>query len=1054
MELVDRFLQSYYEYENQFSQIASLNSVYYAFDKLPSSYFTIVGAVISFLLSLIFFFSSNYKKEKFGMFFNAGISFLGFTAIQVLLVFRNLLHPTDFLLISHEVLYLFILPFAPTFSFFFYYYFQKKIRIYFWMGIYLWIVSGFGIIQILRGHAFIHGDWLRYSFGNFAVSSDAIKLWGISCTICLIILILKVIAYYRKNSLREEKYIVYSLVLIGILIFFNLPSLLGISIYPGGNFLFLPLIVISYQLYKNDSFQLNQFLFDKNGLFFLLSGFLGFSFLLLSMGIYLFLTPDFFSDPIKSFLSLIPFFSAFILLLLSVYISGVNPSSKINLYAAVTVLISGVFMINLCLHTLDFNLLVIRRMEQISYSIFCFAPSVQMKFALRMLNAPKPKYTKYIDIISILTSLSSQTPFLFKGFHFYPWGTMSESGVVVILFSINGFVAILTSIIALKKNYEKASMGAKLVVFALSLGGVLLLGNLPATKGIPIYPLGSLQFIPGILIAIGIARYGAIDINEAGLKISKKMSTLSFLFVPIAVIILLPAIKDYRMDRIFIYIIYSSFPLFLALYTITFVLTRPIARELDKNYFDLLAEKIAVERSQAEIKKLNDLTKKINSRLSLPDVLSEMFQYLKENFLIHDYKLYLLNKNKTKLEYIPGETFPEEQLDAEEFLKNNPFPVDIEEGFISLAYKSKTYIYIPKIRLRLATEIERNVIQLYNIKSIILFPLLQKEEVIGILLFTRIENSPSLTKEEIQSLERFCNQITGAIQNSILMQQVEDSMLKAFKEQYHAEIAQQEAEKAKLLALAEKEKSESLLLNILPAKIAQELKTKSEVEPVYYPSVTVLFTDFSGFTRLAENMTPQELVKELDGCFTQFDEICKRYNLEKLKTIGDSYMCAGGIPDHNKTHIIDACLTAIEIQSFMIQMKDIKEMLGMPFWELRLGIHTGPVVAGVVGKHKFAFDMWGDTVNIASRMESSGTVGEINVSEKIYEFAKYFFELEPRGKLKAKNKPDMEMYYLKRIRKDLSKDREGRLPDDNFVKLYNLLKEGKRFKFRKELKNG
>lgn len=166
-------------------------------------------------------------------------------------------------------------------------------------------------------------------------------------------------------------------------------------------------------------------------------------------------------------------------------------------------------------------------------------------------------------------------------------------------------------------------------------------------------------------------------------------------------------------------------------------------------------------------------------------------------------------------------------------------------------------------------------------------------------------------------------------------------------------------------------------------------------------------------------MTPTELTKELDACFSQFDNICDRYNLEKLKTIGDSYMCAGGIPKKNNTNPIDIVMAALEIQAFMNQMKDIKEMLGLPYWQLRLGIHTGPLIAGVIGEKKFAYDVWGDTVNLASRMESSGEIEKVNISGITYELIKDFFDCEYRGKIKAKNKGEIDMYYVKNLKDDL-----------------------------------
>jgi class 3 adenylate cyclase len=170
----------------------------------------------------------------------------------------------------------------------------------------------------------------------------------------------------------------------------------------------------------------------------------------------------------------------------------------------------------------------------------------------------------------------------------------------------------------------------------------------------------------------------------------------------------------------------------------------------------------------------------------------------------------------------------------------------------------------------------------------------------------------------------------------------------------------------------------------------------------------------------------------LDGCFSQFDEICKHNNLEKLKTIGDAYMCAGGIPVSNSSHPVDICLAALEFRSFMIQMGDIKKALGLPFWELRMGIHTGPVTAGVIGTNKFTYDIWGDTVNTASRMESSGEAGKINISGSTYNLVKNLFQCNHRGKVQAKGKGEVDMYFLERIKSEFSADQDGLVPNQDF----------------------
>ncbi|MEM7180535.1 MAG: adenylate/guanylate cyclase domain-containing protein [Spirochaetota bacterium] len=237
----------------------------------------------------------------------------------------------------------------------------------------------------------------------------------------------------------------------------------------------------------------------------------------------------------------------------------------------------------------------------------------------------------------------------------------------------------------------------------------------------------------------------------------------------------------------------------------------------------------------------------------------------------------------------------------------------------------------------------------------------------------------------------------------------------------------------------EKNKSDSLLLNILPEEIVSELKEKGSTKPVLYDSVSVIFTDFKGFTNIAEKLSPRELVKELDACFGQFDKIIERSNLEKLKTIGDSYMCAGGIPKANKTHAVDCVLAALEIQNFMNTMKQLKQQQGLEYWEIRLGIHSGPLVAGVIGEKKFAYDVWGDTVNTASRMESSGTPGKINISGFTYGIVKELFACEYRGKVNAKNKGEVDMYYVKQIKAEYSLEGGGRTPNNSFWRLYKIL---------------
>ena len=241
------------------------------------------------------------------------------------------------------------------------------------------------------------------------------------------------------------------------------------------------------------------------------------------------------------------------------------------------------------------------------------------------------------------------------------------------------------------------------------------------------------------------------------------------------------------------------------------------------------------------------------------------------------------------------------------------------------------------------------------------------------------------------------------------------------------------------IAEIERKKADQLLLNMLPRKVAEELKEFGQVKPLNYESVTVMFADLVGFTKFAWKMQPQELVTKLNYIFEAFDNITAKGKIEKLKTIGDSYMCASGLPDVNKTHSIDICLAALKFQQAMEEVKVRLSGQGNEEWKLRIGVHTGSVTAGVIGKTKSAYDMWGDSVNVASRMESACEAGRVNISAATYELVKDFFICESRGELEIKNRGKMDMYFLNKIHPDLSVDASGREPGEKFFQKYKKI---------------
>lgn len=221
-----------------------------------------------------------------------------------------------------------------------------------------------------------------------------------------------------------------------------------------------------------------------------------------------------------------------------------------------------------------------------------------------------------------------------------------------------------------------------------------------------------------------------------------------------------------------------------------------------------------------------------------------------------------------------------------------------------------------------------------------------------------------------------------------------------------------ELEKKTAQIQSEKAVAEKLLLNILPEEIADELKKFGRSYARRHEEVTVLFADIVGFTDIAAKMSPDELVSQLDECFRGFDRIVEKYSIEKIKTIGDCYMCVSGLPTADADHAINAVHVALDMQDFIKGFNSLKKIQGLPLFKIRIGLHTGPVVSGVVGTKKFAYDIWGDTVNITAQMEQKSEPSKINISETTFRKIVKHFNTTHRGKIQIKNKTELDMYFV------------------------------------------
>ena len=286
--------------------------------------------------------------------------------------------------------------------------------------------------------------------------------------------------------------------------------------------------------------------------------------------------------------------------------------------------------------------------------------------------------------------------------------------------------------------------------------------------------------------------------------------------------------------------------------------------------------------------------------------------------------------------------------------------------------------------------------------SVLCMPILHQNKFIGILYLENNLATGAFTHERLTLLRLLSGQIAVSINNSILYENLEQKVADRTEE-----IVRQ-----KDIIEQERQQSEKLLLNILPEETAIELKRTGKAEPQRFEKVTVLFTDFVDFSKISEQLTPDVLLEALGFYFAAFDEIISQYDLEKIKTIGDSYMCAGGLPLPDERNIEKTVTAAIEMRDFVLKSKRERTASGKPCFDCRIGVHTGSVIAGIIGTKKFAYDIWGDTVNTAARMQQKGEANRINISGTTYELIKHSFECTHRGRIEAKNKGLVDMYFV------------------------------------------
>lgn len=994
---------------------AQISPDLYFWDMLPYAVPGLLTFVVGMVLGTISLVRAT-RRERVGYYVSFGVTCIAFASLGLVISLRALIEDTRMLQQWNTYIYPFVVLLSPASTHLIHYILDGKFPRPVGISAFInWLFTAGALVSIFTGRAFT-GEFLYYSFGKFPVAALPLKLWGAASALTFVTIGLPVFyLYQRRHSFAGRRTLFMGHSLLLALTISNLPSFAGVPLFPGATFSFIPMCLMAYGVFNSDFRNLKDLFFEKNALFYIMNVLAGLILLALTYVVLFRFSPAYYATLNWYPWLLIPMGSLFFVVALGILIGGTNPTNPLNQYGAFSLFIYGFLLLSVLVGGLRTKPLVAHRIEQLCYMVFGLAPAVQLRFAYLSLNRPAPGFRRLLDISSVALSVLAMTPWLFTGYFEYPWGRISEAGPVVQAYGVVGLFAISVVLRDWWKSRDRTAPNrlGDFSVLYLATGGLMIFGNLPGTLGFEFYPTGNLTILPTLIMAYAILRYGRKTLRTESLRISALLLPFAFAAVAGFLFFVWHSLPEGGSlpDRRF-HILLAGTPLVLFAFLATFVLIRPVAARIDVTLYNLQMEKERAlqsqretERQKVETEKLNLLLKSLNEEIDLKIILAKVQEYVAQTFGFDWHALYGVSPDKTQLQLLSLRARTADSASDQTAPQKIQIPLN-QNGLHAQVIRTHRAFFIPNVKssriVRASTAEESAVTDRHDLYSFLLLPLVLNNAPVGVLDFSSTRGKVALSRDDLARLSILAEQITGVIYSSRLFRQVQE----------------------------EREKSEKLLLNILPQDVAAELKEKGFAEPVQFEAVSVLFTDFQGFTKIAEFMSPNDLIRELDACFVQFDKVTERHGLEKLKTIGDSYMCAGGVPKPNPTHAIDCVLAAMEIRNFMLQMQEIKKSLGEPYWQLRIGIHSGPLIAGVIGEKKFAYDVWGDTVNTASRMESSGTSGKINISGATYELIKNFFRCEYRGKIGAKNKGDVDMYYVLGLKPEYAIDGEGRVPNE------------------------
>ncbi|MCG9875564.1 MAG: ATP-binding protein [Leptospiraceae bacterium] len=735
---------------------------------------------LTFLIGIILITLLIYKwKERENTWIT--ISYLGIilslSSLALLVSLRSNIQDLDLLLKFNYTLYWFCVCLPICMLYLGYIILNKRHKyLLYLMGISFFTIL-YSYLDLYRGTAFT-GKWIHYSFGSYPTGGLALQIWGAYSTFTYIISILAFIRFYLSKDkgpiIWQSHFAFHS---ICILVISHLPSLAGIPLYPGGGFFFIPMVFLIYGFFRSNYSNLNDFLFNQKGLFYLISFSISVVLILVSIAISISLKPSVDSEIYNTHL-LLPLFSGLIGLILSIYIAGSNPSQKINIYASMTLLISSCMQIIMVTKNLELSDLISLRLEQLLFIPFAFIISLSYRFLTYILNFESKIITYCIDISCTLLAFGSMSPYLFDGYYQYSFGKISNSGILVQLYGglgtfVNLFILGL-SFYKIRILKEPVTQANKFIFSFFIINAFLILLNLPATKGYPVYTFSNFGFIPYLLIGYAVIKYDGLSENGKAASISNRISVLSFFIIPFVTTMYYFELQDaIAIDQKLLHLTVVGSPLLIAFYSLSFILTRPIANSLDSTILEIQNEQELIQEANKEIRDLNLFTKMINSSLDLESVIDYTHLFLEQKYEITSAWLLELNKDGTILKSKIYRSSIYLDYSQSDFIKN--FQIEVKKNqsiVIDTLLRKKPFLF-KKFYSKGAFPGDLKINKMGGINNALVIPLLLENKPIGVLALTDKKKSTlNISKKDVNSIVRIADQLAGVFQRSSIIDQL------------------------------------------------------------------------------------------------------------------------------------------------------------------------------------------------------------------------------------------------------------------------------------------